>query len=239
MDMPSFVSFSCVAAGAALLGSAIVLRAHEWSHRNSIVLVSFATGVMLAIAFGHLLPEAYELSSRAPLATFGGFLFLYLLQAMIRFHHCHDDQCDQRRGILPAAGLSFHSLLDGMMIAIGAEAGGALGTLTALAVILHKMPDGITISGIMIHAGLSRRRIIAVSALVALLTPVGALTAHLFLRGVAPEALGILLAITAGSFIYLAAADLLPETHRHRRHAVTAAFLAGAAIVVIAGQFLH
>jgi zinc transporter ZupT len=140
---------------------------------------------------------------------------------------------------LSSIGLAFHSLLDGIVISIGFDAGWSLGLLTALAVILHKMPDGITITGILVHSRLPRARILIVSLFVALLTPLGSVLAYFYLHGISQSLLGMLLALTAGSFIYLASADLLPETHRQHHRANAAFFFLGLGLVTLVGHLLH
>ena len=231
--------YSLIAGGSALLGTYLVIRKEEWCSKNSIFLISFGSGVMLAIAFFHLIPEAVELHPKAVLMMFGGFLVLYLMQQVMMFHACHDDACHVHRlSVLSTIGLTLHSLLDGIAIGVGFEAGPALGVMLTLAIMLHKLPDGITITGILLHAKRERKSVIAFSAMVAMATPIGAVAAFFFLQGVAISTLGLFLAFTAGSFIYLAAADLLPETHKQHNRANAVFFFLGIGLVAGMGMVL-
>lgn len=239
MSFSYVLFYSLAAAASALLGTYLVIRQQGWCEKNSIFLISFGSGVMLAIAFLDLIPEAVALHPRAVPVIFGGFLVLYLLQQIMMFHACHDEACHvHRMGVLSTVGLTLHSLLDGVAIGVGFEAGPAIGALLTLAVILHKLPDGITISGILLHAKRARKEVIMFSSLVALATPVGAVSAFTLLRGMPPSALGLFLAFTAGSFLYLAASDLLPETHREHNRANALFFFLGIAVIVILGRIL-
>jgi zinc and cadmium transporter len=233
------IIYSLAAGAATLAGTAIVLYFHSWAHKNSIFLISFGAGVMIAIAFLDLLPEASVSCANTWVMTLIGFLLFYVLQNIIMVHPCHDEECKTHLGVLSTVGFAIHSLLDGLIISIGFGAGTTLGVLTAIAVILHKLPDGITISGILLHAGSSRNRILLFSCLMAFLTPLGSAVSYIFLSGLPKEYFGILTALTAGSFIYLSASDLLPEAHKVRHTGNAVSFFSGVSLVAILGHYLH
>lgn len=239
MSLSNVLLYSFIAAGSALLGTALVLTFHKWAHKNSIFLISFSAGVMLAIAFLDLIPEASELYTRPWLMVFAGFLLLYTLQNIIMVHPCHDEECKAHLGLLSTVGLSIHSLLDGMIISVGFGAGWQLGILTSIAVIFHKMPDGITITGILVHSGASLKKITLFSLLVALFTPLGSIAAYFLLKGLANDHIGVLLSLTAGSFIYLSASDLLPESHKVRHNGNSVSFFLGAGAVALLNLIFH
>ena len=239
MSFPGLIIYSLFAGAAALVGTVIVFYFHSWAHKNSIFLISFGAGVMLAIAFLNLIPEASAIYTYSWRMVFVGFLAFYVLQNIIMVHPCHDEECKTHLGVLSTVGFSIHSLLDGLIISIGFGAGTALGILTAIAVILHKLPDGITITGILVHAGAGRKKILFFSGLMAFLTPLGAAVSYFFLRGLPKEYFGILTAMTAGSFIYLSASDLLPESHKVRHTGNTVSFFSGVLLVALIGRFLN
>ncbi|MFH1369077.1 MAG: ZIP family metal transporter [Elusimicrobiota bacterium] len=232
--------YSLIAGASSLLGTFLVIKKEEWSTRNSVFLISFASGVMLAIAFFHLIPEAAGLYPGAIALVFAGFLVLYLLQQVMMFHACHDEACHvHRMSVLSTIGLTLHSLLDGLAIGVGFEAGAKLGMIMTLAVVLHKIPDGITITGILLHARRERKSVISFSTLVAMATPAGAVISYFFLRGISHDVLGMMLAFMGGSFLYLAAADLLPETHKEHNRANALFFFIGIVLIWIIGRIIH
>lgn len=240
MSFSQMLFYSCIAGFAMLFGSILLFYFESWVRKNSIFLISFAAGVMLTIAFINLIPEAVSLTSNAWAMVFAGFLVLYVLQNVVMFHPCHDEVCETHKlGLFSFVGLTIHSLLDGVIVSVGFEAGWELGILTTTAVILHKMPDGITITGILLHSNTSRRKTALYSALVATATPIGAVVSYLFLKGVPKYFLGDLLALTSGTFIYLAASDLLPETHKLRHRANAIFFFLGVALIAIIGKLLQ
>ncbi|MCL2484570.1 MAG: ZIP family metal transporter [Endomicrobia bacterium] len=235
------IIYSLMAAVAAMLGAVLVLRFHEKAKKHSFLIINFSAGVMLTIAFVHLIPESMDTNSAASLYVLAGFLIMFFLQFVVLFHPCHNDDCHTHTkiGIAAASGLSFHSLIDGLIIAAGFAAGEGLGILTTLAVLLHRFPDGIMISGILLHSGASKKKIVYFSLLVSLLTPVGTILGIFLFNNISPKVLGALLAAAAGSFIFIAASDLIPETHKCKTRFAPLMIFAGAALMLAAQHLVH
>ncbi|AKL98442.1 ZIP family metal transporter [Endomicrobium proavitum] len=232
------IIYSLIAASSALLGTAIVLKFHKWAEKNSILLINFAAGVMLAIAFAHLMPEGLAANPKGLLFVLGGFLAMFFLQFVVLFHPCHDGECHKHMGTTSVIGLSLHSLIDGLIIAVGFEANSGLGILTTLAVLLHKLPDGITISAILLHTGVKKNKIFRFSLATALFTPVGTIIGMFLFTNLTQDFLGALLSVTAGSFIFLAASDLIPETHKITNRIAPLTIFLGAAVVFLLEYFV-
>ncbi|MEA5000457.1 MAG: ZIP family metal transporter [Endomicrobiaceae bacterium] len=235
------ILYSLLAMLSALIGTFLVLKFTDWSRKNSILLIGFAAGVMLSIAFFHLIPEAVESNSDALFYIFYGFLFMYAVQQFLFFHPCHDEHCHTHThlGALSTFGLSMHSFFDGIIISIGFGVSGTIGVLTTFAIILHKIPDGITITGILLHEKTEIKKIISFSALVALFTPVGTILGLTFFNYISREIMGIFLAFTAGTFIYLSASDLIPETHKASSKKAGCCLFIGVVLVAFVGHLLH
>jgi zinc transporter ZupT len=233
---------SLIAGAATVLGSLLVLKWRDWSRRNSIYLVSFAAGFMLAAAFLHLVPEAADQCGNGNtfLAVMGGIILFHVIQVLVNFHLCRDESCELHRlGLISLLALVFHSLLDGAVITAGFHASHALGVIATLAIVFHEIPEGIVTTGILVHSGASRGKLIAGSLVVALSTPFGAIALLPFVELLSPQILGILLAVAAGSFIYIAAADLIPETHRAQRRASTMVLICGVGLLVALRFVFH
>ena len=136
------------------------------------------------------------------------------------------------------AGLGLHSALEGIAIAAAIELGareghGALaGFATVLVVLLHKPFDAMTLSTMLAAAGASTARRHAMNIVFAAIVPLGAVAFALGVRGDSSGILGLALAFSAGTFLCIAAADLLPELqfHSHDRLGLTAALVTGLAI---------
>ncbi|MDR1243576.1 MAG: ZIP family metal transporter [Endomicrobium sp.] len=234
------IVYSFIAASAAMLGSIILITFHKWSEKNSLLIINFAAGVMLTLAFSHLIPEGLELNSKTLIYTLLGFSIMFFLQFVVLFHPCHDHECSNSKHthVASITGLLLHSILDGLMIAVGFEANSNLGILTTLAILLHKLPDGITISGILLHSGMSKKKIFNISFLTACFTPIGTMLGMFLLKNISMPGLGALLGITAGSFIFLSASDLIPETHKCKNRATALMLFVGIIFILAAEHFM-
>ncbi|MBI5574124.1 MAG: ZIP family metal transporter [Elusimicrobia bacterium] len=237
----SAIFYSLIAGATTIFGTLLIFYYEDYAKRNSVYFISFAAGVMLATSFFHLIPEAIEISANIPTWVLCGFLIFYIIQNfLVTIHPCPDEHCEVHQlGIMSFIGLSVHSLLDGIAIAVGFEVSSAIGLFTALAVILHEFPEGLITTGILIHTGEIRKKIWIYSLIVSLATPFGAIASLLMLKNLPPNILGILLAITAGSFIYLAAADLIPEIHKSNRKINSAILIFGIFLILILGKIFH
>ncbi|MDR0724002.1 MAG: ZIP family metal transporter [Endomicrobium sp.] len=235
------IVYSLIAASAAILGSIILITFHKWSEKNSLLIINFAAGVMLTLAFSHLIPEGIELNPNTMIYALLGFSIMFFLQFIVLFHPCHDHECpnSEHTHVTSITGLSLHSILDGLMIAVGFEANSSLGILTTLAILLHKLPDGITISGILLHSGMPKKKVFNISLLNACFTPVGTILGMFLLKNISMQALGGLLGITAGSFIFLSASDLIPETHKYKNRTPALMLFAGIIFILTIEHLVH
>jgi zinc and cadmium transporter len=208
-----------------LIGSFLPLL-RELSQRALALLLSFSAGVLLGAVFFHMLPETRVLSENIGWPVLAGFLLIFVMERFVFVHACEERECDIHQMGIPAfLGISLHSLLDGLALGAGLMLP-HLGPVVLLAVIIHKMPDGISITSILLAAGWSRRRVALLSLLFSLTTPAGALLAYLFLRAVSPENLAVAIGISAGTFLAIATADILPQVHRiEERNPLTLIFL--------------
>ncbi len=217
----STIFYSTIAGLSTILGIIMVILKEKWVLKHSHYVNSFAAGLILGIAFFHLFPESLELAENAVLFIFIGFLLFYLLENVMVLHsgseiHFKEKSNPQHtKGMVMFSGLFFHSLLDGIIIGVGFEIDPKVGLLTSLGVILHELPEGVTTFSILI-ASIKRKTALKLSVAVALATPVGALISLAFVGGLSEGMVGLLLAMAGGSFLYIGASDLIPETHEEK-----------------------
>jgi len=190
------------------------------THKIILGLVAFAAGTMLATALLHLLPEALSqaTSQEVLLWVLGGFILFFLVEKIFHWRHCHEADGDCRIhafAYLNLFGDGLHNFIDGLLIAASFVADIHLGYVTTLAVLAHELPQEIGDFGVLLHAGFSRAKALAFNFLTALTAVAGAVVGY-FLAQTAAW-LPILLALTAGGFLYVAAVDLLPELRQHGR----------------------
>lgn len=189
-------------------------------------IIAFAAGVLLAVTFFDILPEA-NVEKDAPFIALG-FLTFYLLEKAMMLHSCGESECETHQiGPVAVLGMALDNLVDGASIVVGYLIQPLLGLAITIAVILHEIPQGITSALIMKGANWSYLRMFLVLGLAGALYPLGAL-----LAGFIPEQfLQIALAFIAGDFIYIGAGDLLPEAHRRFNLKVILSVLLGMAFM--------
>ena len=208
----------------------------ELSQKALALLLSFSAGVLLGAVFFHMLPETGRVlydDMGWPILT--GFLLIFVMERFVFVHACEERDCDIHQMGIPAfLGISLHSFLDGIALGAGLILP-QLGPVVLLAVIVHKMPDSMSISSILLAAGWNRRKV----AILNLTTPIGALLAFLFFRSLAPENVAFAIGISAGTFLAIATADILPQVHRiEQRNPTTLLFLLAGLSVSWLGRLL-
>jgi ZIP family zinc transporter/zinc and cadmium transporter len=217
----SIILYSTIAGLSTILGIIMVIYNERWVLKHSHYVNSFAAGLLLGIAFFHLFPESLELSEDALLFIFIGFLLFYLLETVLVIHSGAEIHFGEKndphhaKGIVMFSGLFFHSLLDGIIIGVSFEIDPKLGLIASLGVILHELPEGVTSFSLLIGS-IKRKTALKLSIAVALATPLGALISLTFLSDLSRATVGLLLAMAGGSFLYISASDLIPETHEEK-----------------------
>lgn len=215
------------------------------------VLVGLAAGALLGDAVVHLIPEAFEAGltgSIFSISVIAGMLVFFVLEKYLRWHHHEHDTAhthvpseEELRdspvrplGRLILVGDGIHNFVDGAVIAASYAVSLPLGVATTIAVFLHEIPQEVADFALLLHAGYARARALLwnfVSALTAVLGALAFMAAGAVLEGLEPLAS----AFTAGAFIYIAAADLVPElhetTHPGRSTVELVAMLAGIALM--------
>ncbi len=233
------MGIALVASITTFVGGMFALKLKDKLH----LVLGFSAGAIIAVVFFELIPEALELGERffetGTLITFTalGFFAYMLLDRFILLHmHSEEDDCahpgSPTRGLAGAASLSAHSFLDGFAIGLAFQASVAVGAAVAIAVLVHKFSDGINTVGLILKNGGTRTQAFN-WLLVAALAPALGVLATLFF--VFPEnVLPVVLATFAGFFLYIGAADLLPESHHaHPRLLTTVMTLLGAGVLYV------
>ena len=213
-------------------------------------LVSVATGLLLATALLHLLPEAIANLGNTPRVWYllvAGILGLFCVEQIVAaivhtgdtgvVHvHAHGHTHHSLRPASLIVASSLHSLLDGVSVAAAFAAGPRVGWITALAISLHEVPHRVGDFAVLLHAGYSATNALRMAVLPSLGALLGvALVAAFGASG--GTAVYWLLPISAASFLYIACVNLLPELrHQHSRLAIALqmlCLLGGAALVAL------
>jgi zinc and cadmium transporter len=184
------------------------------------IILAFATGSLLAAAFLDLLPEA--LSGIEPEVAFpivlSSIIFMFILERIVHWHHEHHDHAKHEKPVayLVLVGDGVHNFFDGVAIAASFMASPSLGVTTTLAIMLHEIPQELSDYTLLIYAGFSKTKAAVANLLSALTAVIGAL-AFVYFSSFVDNIQYYGLAFTAGSFIYIACTDLLPELHKEEK----------------------
>jgi zinc transporter ZupT len=216
------VLVSAAAFISAFLGGAIALRAT----RQVGLIIALGAGIRIGAAFFDLIPEAVELVGSLEtvmVATAVGFLAFYVIEKLTTVHVGHEaaaeldhgEAAHRHVGLVGATGMSIHSFLDGVALATGLAVGGGLGLVIAVVVVVHRLSDGISVVALLAASHVPRDVALRWVAVVAIAPVLGVALGLILI--IPDQVLGILLAVFAGFFLYVGAAELLPEAHRSDR----------------------
>jgi zinc and cadmium transporter len=242
--MPTFffqaLGAAVVASLVSLVGVGFLGLAEKKQKRWLFGLISFSAGSLLGGAFLHLLPEALEESDSIQQVfqlALGGFILFFVLERVLLWHHCHEEHCEIHHllGYQNLVGDGLHNFIDGLVLIAAFSVSTELGLVATLAVVLHEVPQEIGDFAVLLYSGFSRTKAVVFNLISASLALLGVL-AGFFLLDKIPQLVAILLPLAAGGFIYIAAADLIPELHREKslKKSLTALGLFLLALVVMA-----
>ncbi|MBI2267865.1 MAG: ZIP family metal transporter [Candidatus Blackburnbacteria bacterium] len=207
---------------AGLLGGLIILSQKALGKTISTHAIPFAAGVLLGVSFLDVLPEAIdhtgvELGLQVVLIVIISAFFFE--QFLLHLHHHEKSGGSSLKASLPlvVAGDTIHNFMDGVAIAASYLVNPAFGLVVAVATFLHEIPHEMGDFSLMIKAGWSRLKVMAVNIFSALATYLGVAFVFLF-QNFSEKNLGVLLAIAGGLFLYIGASDLLPELEEEKRN---------------------
>jgi len=190
-----------------------------------LMLVSFASGSLLGGAFLHLIPEALSPYDESVFIVILVGIFVFFLLEKSLWKHCHEKECPVHPfAYLNLFGDGLHNFIDGLIIAASFLVSIPLGTAATMAVISHEVPQEIGDFGILVYGGLSKNKALFYNFLTAITAIVGATFMYvLYVFSPFIPNVAYLLAFAAGSFIYIATTDLIPELRKEKNLTISIA----------------
>lgn len=235
---------SLIVSLASFLGAVVLFSKRLNEVRIGRYFVGFAAGSMLTVAFLDLLPEAVLGAGETvifPYVFLGIVSFFFLERFIIWFHHHDSSHGVQPRAVLILVGDGIHNFIDGVAMAAAFLTSPVLGVFTTMAIALHEIPQEIADLSVLVTSGLGRLRALVFNFFSGLAAVLGALLSFYFLAGI-EELVPVLLAFTAGMFIYISCSDLVPEMHhefaRERKWSQSVPFILGVVTLVLLGRVL-
>jgi zinc transporter ZupT len=210
------------------------------SHKSLCRLISLAAGTLLGVTVFSIIPEIYSAIPLGHLAIglVSGYLVFWLVSHYV-FHVCpacaasHFDEATTHRFSEIASAmvlaLGLHSTMDGLALAIGRESdlAGGLDLSLVLAICVHKVPEGLALSALLLAAGFKRSRALVWVAAVESTTLLGGAIGFLAAPKVSGLWMGILIAHVGGGFVFLAFHAVFGELVKHGRKPVLINFALG------------
>ena len=231
------IAYTLIAAAANVVGAAAVTSRSQWSMSALDKLIALSAGFMISVALLDLIPEAIAVhGAGAGLIVLTGYVLVHLTQHTLTPHfHFGEEVHKVTRAVSMSAliGLLLHTFVDGVAIVSGFEVSASLGLLVFLAIVLHKLPEGLAISSLFLAAGASRGRALLAGAALGTATLIGGLATEFF----APlRTYGLPLA--AGVALYVGASNLVPEFQGKKGWGLPVSFFAGCGLYLLARNLM-
>jgi zinc transporter ZupT len=228
------LALGAVAGLANLFGGAIV-SARPWSRTFLAYFIALGSGFMLAMVLTEMLPESLHLSPLgAPVLILIGYFIVHFFEHSMPKHFHFGEETHTDEFLDPAVaytalgGLLIHTFFDGVAIASGFLISNWLGSIIFTATIMHNIPEGFTMSSIMVTAGKGRRAALGAAGALGVSRIAGILAMALAHRWVTYG-----LALSAGVTLYVAASDLIPEVNKMGGVRITLTVAVGVALVLL------
>lgn len=203
--------FGLTAAFVTTIGLLAVSLRSDWSQRNANLFGLAAAGMLVTMAFLHILPKAFTLSSQASLwltaGFFGGLVLSYIVQTIFPDH---PDSTLPSEALTPILAIAIHSFIDGVVYAVTFAVNFESGVYAALGLILHEFPEGVIAFAILRRHGVSNRNAFIWAFLAAAATtPLGIIVSGPFMYGLGEVTLGSLFGLSVGLILYVATGPLM------------------------------
>ncbi len=198
--------------------------------RLLLVVAGFVVGVVVAAAMDRLIPHRHASDHHQHLGHAPG--------------HDHHDRvggsADPGRGYAIIGALTIHRIPEGLAIGAGFAAveHARLGLLLAVAVGLQNACEGIVMAAPLRKAGVAAGRTLLLVTLTGLATPLAAVAGSL-LGGQTTPTMPFILALAAGTLIYVTSNEIIPESHSHGfEGTASSGVVAGFLLTMILGALL-
>lgn len=208
------------------LGGLIGIFTKRHSNKFLSTVLSFASGLMLAVVCFDLIPEALQMTTiyTVLLGVILGIATMIGCDILVNKKFKLDGSKNLslvKTGIIVSIGLALHNIPEGLAIGSGFEASTTLGFSLAIAIALHDVPEGLSMAVPMKSGGMSPIRIMIYVILSGIATGIGALIGAI-VGNISITVIAICLAFAAGAMLYIVSGELIPESNKLYQGRLTA-----------------
>ena len=239
--------------GATMLGGATGYFIKYQNEKTDGAVFSFAAGVMLAAAFSELiLPET---------ENNGSFLFYFCLLGLIagggaihgmqgllriiqaKYPGAQIAAAFQRPGMQSALlfiiALAVHNLPEGIAAGVSLGSGDLARAFTvASGIALQNVPEGMIVLPPLIHAGVPRKKALAVSVMTGVIEMVGVFLGY-FAASVSEKVLPVVMCFAGGTMLYIICTDVMADANRMAGKRLAGyCLLVGCAVMLIMKRYI-
>lgn len=234
--------------GATIIGALLGFIFKKSTHKFSDIVLSFASGVMLAAAVMGLIIPSLEYGGKLGLITtvagvFTGAICVNLIDKLVPHLHKlsgtdgedHPQKQEKLNKILLfVIAIAIHNLPEGIAAGVGFGTGDTSQALTiAGGIALQNIPEGMVIIGPMLAAGISNKRTFLIAISTGIIEVVGTLIGF-FAVSMSTAILPFALAFAGGTMLYVISDEMIPETHSHgAERGATYSLLAGFCLMLV------
>ena len=200
------------------LGGIIGCFFNKVSNKFLSFILSFASGLMMAVICFDLVPEALEISNIvvAIIGIFIGIIAMIFCDLLVETKFSEKQKLKDnnllKTGIIVSIGLAIHNFPEGLAIGSGFEASTRLGIGLAIAICLHDIPEGISMSVPMKNGGMAVWKVIFYVILSGVTTGIGAFFGAI-IGSISETIIAISLSFAAGAMLYIVSGELIPESN--------------------------
>ena len=197
----------------ATLAVGLLTLVKKWDDEPLHLFVSFGAGIFLGVVFLHFIPDALTSGGSSPVAVMLllGYLLIFFVEKFLLTRgdgsvvHGH-----KAVAMTVLLGLTVHSLIEGVGLAMLNASGEFTGVLF-FSVLSHNIPAAISLASLFLLARLDKKTVVTWLLVFSISTPGAAILSHYIFSGHNQEYVAYLSALTAGSLLYVATGELLPE----------------------------
>ena len=236
-----------------ILGALIGFILKKPSMKFNNIMLSFASGVMLAASIWGLIIPSIECGKYSFIITvvgifFGAFLIELCNKAVPHLHsitglddgHMSKNEDKINKVLLFVIAIGVHNLPEGLATGVSFGTGNINDAImVALSIALQNIPEGMVIIAPMLSLGISKARTLGIAFLTGAIEIVGTLLGYL-LVSVISGILPFFLSLAGGSMIYVIVDELIPETNENGRlRGVSYALLLGFSLMIVINSILN